>query len=66
MLQSQKDKEWCAKALEEYDKERKLRFQKQVVAFTITKSVMDEFRKKYRKNRSALIEEQIKKLLSNN
>jgi hypothetical protein len=54
---------WCAKALEEYDRTRKLPFQKEVVAFTITKSVMDEFRAKYKGNRSALVEKGIVELL---
>lgn len=50
-------------ALEEYDRVRKLSFQKEAVSFTIQRSVMDEFRAHYKKDMSRIVEAQIEDFL---
>ncbi len=50
-------------ALEEYDRTRKFSFQKEVVAFTIRRDLMEKFRQKHKKEMSSIIESLIKNYL---
>lgn len=50
-------------ALEEYDRTRKLSFQKEIVSFTITRSLMNEFRKRHNGEMSEIVEKQIEAIL---
>ena len=50
-------------ALEEYDRTRKLPFQKEIVSFTITRSLMEKFRKRHNGEMSEIIEKKIEELL---
>ncbi len=50
-------------ALEEYDRTRKLPFQKEVVAFTIRRAVMEKFRKRHKKEMSKIVEKQLENYL---
>ena len=50
-------------AFEEYDRTRRLPFQKEVVAFTIRRDIMEEFRKRHIKEMSGIVEQKIEELL---
>lgn len=51
-------------ALEEYDKTRKLPFQKERVLFTIEHSLMKKFRKKCKGQMSSIVEKKIREVVS--
>lgn len=50
-------------ALEEYDRTRKLPFEKERVSFTIERSVLEKFRNKYKGKMSEIVEEKIKEIV---
>ncbi len=56
-------KEGGITALEEYDRTRKLPFQKERVSFTIERSVLEKFRQKYKGNMSEVVEEKIREVV---
>lgn len=57
-------KEGGITALEEYDRTRKLPFQKERVSFTIERSVLEKFREEYKGRMSEVVEEKIREILS--
>ena len=50
-------------ALEEYDRTRKLRFQKERVMFTIESSLLQKFRDQYKGRMSEIVENKIRELV---
>jgi len=51
-------------ALEEYDKTGHLPFEKERVSFTIERRLLNEFRKKYKRKMSEMVEEYIRSVVS--
>ncbi|MFO7872815.1 MAG: hypothetical protein R6U26_04260 [Candidatus Undinarchaeales archaeon] len=56
-------KEGGITALEEYDRTRKLPFEKERVSFTIERSVLEKFREKYKGKMSSFVEDKIKEVV---
>ena len=51
-------------ALEEYDRTGHLPFEKDRISFTIERSLLQKFRKKYKKEMSQMVEEYIRSVVS--